>query len=915
MALAAGARLGPYEILAAIGAGGMGEVYRARDARLGREIAIKVLPESATSDPERRARFEREAKAVAALNHPNIVTIHAVEEADGVPFFTMEYVDGRTLTQVIPPRGLPLDELLRIAIPVTDAIGAAHQHGILHRDLKPANVMVTADGRVKVLDFGLAKLKEAVAEVAAGSQPTAEATDEGRILGTVAYMSPEQAEGKGLDPRSDVFSLGVLLYEMATGQRPFKGDTSVAIISAILKDSPGSVTDLRPDLPRDLAKILKRALTKDPEHRYQSAKDLRNDLETLKEDLDSGEIARAPRVLAGPRWRWPPPLVMAVVLLAAVGLVAAIWWASRALGPPERAAAAHRYFDDFSVTRLTTEQASDYAVDVSPDGRYVAYAFVEQGRQGLRVRQAETPAAVQVVPPADVRFNSVAFSPDGSRLYYATLPQGSTLSTSTLYEVPVLGGNPRRVIDDVGCRVSFSPDGRQFAFARNAPGKSGSIIVANADGTGERVLATREVPNDFDVADVAWSGDGRWIAAAAADGWRESLVTVDTTTGAVKTVGGKTWDAIYSIAWPREGAHLIVAALDFSVAEALQVWEVPLAGGAVRRITKDPGFYTAVSLTADARTLVAVRAEWHGTLWAAAAAQPDRLTRIASVPDTVHTFAPIRWTPDGRILYTAIVGGNYGIWAVKPDGSELRQLTSSPGPDGYPAAAPDGRYIAFVSAREGRWRVWRMDPDGGRQTVLTDGPYDGSPLVAADSRSILYVRLDQPGYPLYEVPIEGGQATLLSGPPSLASPAQWQGVPAGFRPHELSPDGALILGHYIDDQRRQRLAVVPADGRGSVLKPDIPVVVGHVIGPSYAWAPDGRALTFVKTAGGTSNLWRQPLKGGAATRLTSYRAGDEPIALHVWSRDGKFLALVRNTTQSQVVLLREVSSDRGQILK
>jgi Tol biopolymer transport system component len=762
--------------------------------------------------------------------------------------------------------------------------------------------MVTADGRVKVLAFGLAKLKDVAAEESEGSRLTAVVTGEGRIFGTVAYMSPEQAQGGPLDHRSDVFSLGVLLYEMATGERPFKGDTAVSIVSAILKDTPGSVTDLRPDLPRDFVRIVKRALNKDPEHRYQSAKDLRNDLETLKEDLDSGEIAKAPGGLApGGRQGLRPVLVVGLVLVA-VMVVSGTWWTSRVLRPPEKTAAARRYFDDFSVTRLTTEQASDYTVAVSRDGRYVAYAFIERGRQGLRVRQTETPAAVQVVPPADVSYNGVTFSPDGNRLYYATYPRGSTVAT--LYEVPVLGGSPRRVIEDVDCRISFSPDGARFAFLRSAPGESASVVIANADGAGERVLATRDVPNDFVTADIAWSGDGRRIAAAVADGSMDALVTVDVATGAVQTVGGKRWDTVYSIEWPPEGAHLIVAAGDFRAADALQVWEVALADGAVRRITKDMGFYTAVSLTADAHTIVAARQEWQGTLWVAPSAQPDRLARVGSVPETVSLFSRVRWTPDGRILYTARVAGNYDVWAVRPDGGDLRQLTSSPGLDGDPALAPDGGHIVFVSDRDGHGRLWRMDPDGGRQTLLTNGTIDSSPLVAADGRRVFYRRDDQPGYPLYVTPIEGGEPSLLSGPSSLG-PSLWKGVPAGFWPGELSPDGSLILGSFIDDQHRRRLAVVPADGQGAVRT----LAIALESARGYAWAPDGRAVTVARTTEGAWNIWRQPLDGAPATRLTAYPPGDD-IVLHTWSRDGKLLALVRNASQRQVVMLRETPAGR-----
>ena len=672
MVLSPGARLGPYEIQAAIGAGGMGEVYKARDARLGRDIAIKVLPVEASMDTERRDRFEREARAIAALNHPNIVTIHAVEESGGVPFFTMEYIEGKTLRDLIPAHGLPLDQLLKIAIPLTDAVAAAHEHGILHRDLKPANVMVTAEGRVKVLDFGLAKLKEALVRMPDGSQLTREATGEGRILGTVAYMSPEQAEGKPVDQRSDVFSLGVVLYEMVTGQRPFKGDTSVSIISSILKDTPGSVTDLRPELPRDLGKIIKHALNKDPEHRYQTAKDLRNDLEALKEDLDSGELRTsttrpAPGLRPSrPWWMW------AGALLVAVGLVVAGIFVSRSLKKPEPAAAA-RPFGEIKLTRLTSDGNVGGAVAVSPDGRYVAYAFVEGNRQGLRVRQTDTSAAVQVVAPEETTFGivGVTFTPDGSRLYYLRYEKDRGIAN--LYEVPVLGGTaPRKLLEDVDRGVGFSPDGKRFSFLRGFPGKSSEILVANADGTGQRTLAARKAPNLFVYVSPAWSPDGRVVAAAAYDGTdgRMVVMAIDAATGAMQPIGAKRWDAISSLCWLPAAGRLLVSATDRAVNESLQLWIVDSQSGSVRRITNDLASYGRPAVTADGRTLVAARGETTGSLWVGPAGQPDRAAPLTTgVPGNVWGNGDsVGWTADGRIVYTAKTGDNFDVWSVRVDG-------------------------------------------------------------------------------------------------------------------------------------------------------------------------------------------------------------------------------------------------------
>ncbi len=335
MALSAGTRLGPYEILSPLGAGGMGEVYRSRDSKLNRPIAIKILPEIAATDADRRARFQREAQTIAALNHPNIVTIYSVEEAEGLLFLTMELVDGTSLDTLLVKGGLPLARIFALAIPLADAVSAAHQRGITHRDLKPANVMVIAEGRVKVLDFGLAKLVEpALVDPGLSALATRTLTGEGGILGTVAYMSPEQAEGKPADHRSDIFAIGVMLYELATGERPFKGETSVSLLSSIIKDTPHSVTDLKAILPRELSRIIKHCLMKDPEYRYQSAKDLRNDLRQLQQDSESGELdasggaAADARMRVGVTTRRKATLLVAistVVLLALAAVVGRFW--------------------------------------------------------------------------------------------------------------------------------------------------------------------------------------------------------------------------------------------------------------------------------------------------------------------------------------------------------------------------------------------------------------------------------------------------------------------------------------------------------------------------------------------------------------------------------------------------------------
>jgi serine/threonine protein kinase len=368
MALSAGKRLGPYEILEPLGAGGMGEVYRARDPRLKRDVALKVLPEDLASEPERLERFEREAQTLAALNHPHIVTIFSVEEAENLRFLTMELLEGKTLTRTIPRGGFPLSRFFPIAIQLTEAVNAAHEKGIIHRDLKPGNVMVMEEDRVKVLDFGLAKLREGVRDAADTQSPTEPATGPGRILGTAPYMSPEQVQGKALDHRSDVFSLGVILYEMTTGGRPFGGDTFAEVASSILRDTPRSVTELRSDLPRDVARLVKHCLEKEPKRRFQTVLDLRNELEELKYEADSGALFSAEQVLRAVPPRRRPRWLGAAAALVILGIaVAGGWlWSSRGRDVPKA---------PLEITPFTSDGGLKRFPQLSPNGEKVAYAW------------------------------------------------------------------------------------------------------------------------------------------------------------------------------------------------------------------------------------------------------------------------------------------------------------------------------------------------------------------------------------------------------------------------------------------------------------------------------------------------------------------------------------------------------------
>jgi Tol biopolymer transport system component len=888
-----GTLLGHYRILELLGTGGMGQVYLAEDTRLQRRVALKVLARELALDPDRRERFEREARAAAALNHPNIVTIHSVEEADGVPFLTLELIDGQTLEQVIPPEGLPLDRVLDLSIPMTDAVGSAHQRGITHRDLKPANVMLTRDGRVKVLDFGLAKLKEDARVAAEAGMPTAALTSEGRIVGTVAYMSPEQAEGKPVDQRSDVFSLGVVLYEMATGGRPFKGDTHMSILSAIIKDTPAPIAEVRRGLPRELSKIINRCLAKDVEDRYQTAKDLRNDLRALKNELTSGEIvpitsSAETHAPVSARRSWRTPAILAAVALLAVVIAAVFVWRRT---PGAAVASATRPFDSINLTRLTTTGTARLAA-MSNDGRYVAHVTAKGGQQSLLLRQVATTSNVEIVPPAEVRYIGVAFSPDGNHIYYATYAQGKNIGL--LYQVPVLGGGARLILEDVDTVVSFSPDGKEFAFVRGFPdeGKS-AVIVASSDGSKQRAIATRKRPLQFPLEGIAWSPDGRSIAVTGANAsqLRGDIVVVDVATGSERVLPTPDWRQVSRVAWLPDGSGILATAQESAAEASSQVFLVSYPSGSARRITNDLSTYFGLSVAPDGHSFVCIRNERLATIWTMPLTDPSKAVAISAEAGADDGIHGISWSPDGRIVYTTEASGNPDVWIMNADGTRRVQLTSTPGQDVSPRVTSDGKYVVFVSDRDGGLRAWRMGLDGSGGMRLSGDQIARSRVsLSTDGKWVYYS--EQSSGDSRKVSIDGGTSVSVFSAENVK--ALSEPLPSGFHEPMPAPDGASIAGHYIDATAGgERIALIPTKGGPPKKLPTVPA--------SASWAPDGRSLVYIDSRAGVSNLMRQPVAGGSATPLTKFTS--DQIFSYALSPDQQQAALVRGRVSSDVVLI------------
>ncbi len=536
MALGSGTRLGSYEILSSLGSGGMGEVYRAKDPKLEREIAIKVLPPEMAST-ERLSRFEREAKAVAALNHPNIVTVHSVEESDGIHFITMELVRGKTLTELIPKKGLALNKFFELAIPLADAVSAAHQKGIIHRDLKPDNLMQDEERRLKILDFGLAKWRQELLEAGRSELPTQAATGEGRVLGTVSNMSPEQAEGKTVDHRSDIFSMGITLYEMATGQRPFTGETAASVLSSIIKETPRSVTEVNPALPSLLWRIIRRCLAKDPSRRYQSSLDVRNELEELKGELASGELEEGVVVpKRSPVAKW----FAAATVAMALALVGELVYFLR-----ESSSIRLRFTNPIQIT--SAAGVEDFPT-WSPEGERLAFQSDESGNPDIWVTQLGGGGAVNRTMGRVEEDRSPRWSPDGSQI--------ALLSGTDVFVMPAVGGSPRKVYAPESARVSFgvdwSADGAELTVVFGAP--EGWFIDIFSLPSQE----TRRMSLSRFCWDMSGSPDGSYFACVDAHNPRDpttSLWLFPSTGGEpIAVTNGSSRD--WSPSWSSDGRRL-----------------------------------------------------------------------------------------------------------------------------------------------------------------------------------------------------------------------------------------------------------------------------------------------------------------------------------------------------------------------